>query len=319
MKEYSEDIPNAFEITRPFVNEVIDDGDVQLIGGLGIEPLLHAGMSINMDAKEVIVPEPLFLPAHREDGTKRDVDVLVLSSQPGRIQQVGELLNTSVEDHLEQSVFSIRTHEALQKRLAHPFGMRAMTTFVSDRYEAAPDAPTPFVKALPPFSLPIDPESLETWTAVTPNGTHRVPIPHPGATILNYTNRSISGLRSRDVDKATRAAVNVFAKAPEVKEWIVDGPGASQFELSRIIASLRAPSMIHFPVVDGLTTTTYSWEELTEHEAFVAEARPIARAHLIAGAAFKASGLAFFEKYPIIVTGWRQFAEKRADDIVKNA
>lgn len=310
---------NSLDIIKPFAEQVVLQGDVQLMGGIGTAALGHDEVEINFDAKEVRVPETLFLPSYREDGTKRDIDVLVVSSNPERVATVAKQLNDSVGEALEQSVFDIRTHDTLQKQLAHPLGFRAFRTFLSDRYEASSQPSGTYVKSLFPFVVPLPAEAMETWALYVGDDLNPLPIPHPGTTLSNYTSRSISGLRPRDTQKITQVADNVFKKAPAVKEWLIDGPGASQLELSKVLASLNAPGVKNVSLIDGLRVDTYQQSELAEHPAFMYAHEPAARRRLILGeAAFKARALHFFESNPQVVTAWRKVMERRADSIVKN-
>lgn len=311
---------NSLDVIKPFIERVADAGDVHIMGGVGTAALGCASVEINSSAKEVWVPGSFVLPTHREDGTKRDVDVLVLSSDKNRVAEVAFDLQETVGDALEQSVFDIRSHETLQKQLAHPLGFRAFRTFLSDRYEASSETSGTYVKSLFPFSLALPNEVLETWTLRVGNDETGIPIPHPGTTLSNYTSRSISGLRPRDAGKITHVAENVFAMAPEIKEWLIDGPGQSQLELSKVIASLRSPEQEDFHLIDGLTVDTYSFNELVEHPAFMFPEKPQAYKYALLGeAAFKAHGLHAFESMPWVVTAWRHLMERRADTIVKNS
>lgn len=320
MSEITQKSTNSIEIIQPFVERIAEARDVQILGGLGMAALVQPNIIIENDDRRVIVPEMPFLPAHREDGTKRDVDVLVLSSDPARVSEVSTMLDDSIGDALEKSVFDIRPSETLRKQLVDPLGFRALRTLLSDRYEKDPYASGEYVKSLFPFSVPLTPDALETWTLVLGQDGIEVPIPHPGTTLANYTNRSISGLRPRDADKITHVAENVFGVAPEIKDWMMDGPGKSQIELSTAIASLRHPDRKNLPLIDGLKVNTYSHDELMDHPSFmIPEYSKRHKRAVIGRAVFKAHALNAFESNPLVVTLWRQFAEHGTDAIIKNA
>ena len=320
MFEYTPRSTNSLEIIQPFIDRIADDTDVQIMGGLGTAALVMSDVEINTATKEVIAPEGFFLPAHRDDGTKRDVDVLVLTSDQVRIAEVDAILKDSIGNGLERSVFGIRPQNALRKQINKPLGFRAFRTFLSDRYEADSETPGAYVKSLFPFAVPIEPEALETWTLVMGDDQSRIPIPHPGATLANYASRSISGLRPRDYDKITHVADNVFTRSPEVKEWLVDGPGKPLIELSTMIASLRKPGLTSTSLIDGLHVRTFTHDELIEQPSFMLPEQPEQRKRAIIGeAAFKATALHAFESNPLVVMLWRHFLERRAGAIVKNS
>jgi len=310
-------IYNSLEILRPFVDEVQNDTDIQIMGGIGTAALEDPRTDYNVDKKEIYAPKGFALPSFRDNGTKRDVDVLLTSSDPVRVAEVEKVLEATVGSHLQREVFSIRPHEVLADQIEHPLGRRAVLAAVSDRYEVSPDVTGIYVKALFPFAVPIEPESLEGWTLVTELG--EFPIPHPSTTIANYTNRSITGLRHKDTRKMNLAATNIFEKAPEIKEWLVDGPGASQLELSTIIASLRRPGRKNLPLISNLTIDTFTHQQLFEHDRLLLPDMPAAeKMAVFALAHLKVGVIKPFEDMDAFVGWWQRHMEQRAASIVKN-
>lgn len=319
MSEYTRSSDNSLEIIQPFIDRIADADDVQIMGGLGTAAFLQSVVEIDTNAKEVIIPDNLYLSAHRDDGTKRDVDVLVLSSDQSRVQEVDDLLFDSIGDSLERSVFGIHPNEALERQRANPLGFRAFRTFLSDRYEDSAHSSGAYLKSLFPFAVPLDPETLETWTLVMGKEETRIPISHPGATLANYTNRSISGLRPRDKEKIAQVAENVFALAPEIRDWMLDGPGKSQIELSTAIASLRRPSEANMSLIHGIPISTHSHDDLVELPSFMnPEYSHCQKRSIIGRSVLKAHALHAFESSPAIIKLWHQFAERKVDAIVKN-
>lgn len=314
--EHQTTVRDSLEIITPFVERIQAQPDVQIMGGLGSAALASPDVSISYDSKEVRVPSSFNLPANRPDGTLRDVDVLVLSSNAERIKAVDAELEQTVGGALERSVFGVRPKEALQAQVEDPLGFRAFRTFVSDRYDMGNNE---LVKALYPFWVPIHPESLETWSLIV-GDQQSIPIPHPGTTLANYTNRSIGGVRPKDAQKVADMANNVFSKAPELRDWLADGPGASQLELSALIASLLKDRRAIDGIFHDITFPAFSHGELIEHEAFIPRVLSSTRTkqQVIATAAFKAEGLHFFESNKYVVMAWQKLAEKRAAAIVKN-
>ena len=76
----SEIIGDAVDIARGFVDELYKGGlasDVQIIGGVGSAALGNSGVELYPEDKLIVVPERYKLPRYREDGTLRDLDVLV--------------------------------------------------------------------------------------------------------------------------------------------------------------------------------------------------------------------------------------------------
>lgn len=87
-----------------------------------------------------------------------------------------------------------------------------------------------------------------------------------------------------------------------MKEWTVDGPGASQAELTYIINSLSGNPATILPV-----DRRYSSVELMEHEALLVrnEILPTRRA-VLAQAAFRAHAMHRLEKYSKLVEAWQR-------------
>jgi len=310
---------NTFDIVRPFAQQISERLDVQILGGVGTAALEDPRSEIDFYRGEVYTPTDIYQSSLRDDGTLRDIDVLLLSSDPNKVAELEADLEQTVGDDLQREVFPVRPYTIISEQMARPFGGRVLRTFVSDRYDSAPGSDEAYIKALFPFAVPIDPTSLIPWTVITADGT-RIPIPNPGTTITNYTNRSISGLRYKDTDKMTRIAHSMLEIAPEMREWIMDGPGASQLELSRLIASLHTPGQANYPLVDGITVNTLTHKQLRDSEHFMVPAMPgLLRYEAVAMAAFKSRRLRWFEKHDWIVTKWHQYGEPRAAAIVKNS
>jgi len=328
---------NSIEITNRFTRTLEWDPEpiVQIIGGVNTVALVNPDTVIDTKRKEVIAPESLFLPNIRDDGTLRDLDVLVLSSEASYVSYVSRKVDEAIGKDLDGSVFGIRPESVLHSQIKNAFGVAALKTFLSDRYyvsnetksfmspDSAPICGTDngyqygIVKSLFPFAAPIHPESLETWTLKV--GEIDIPIPNPAMSIINYTNRSISGLRPKDRLKVENMAAIVFEKAPELREWAIKGPGSDQFKLGTIIRSLNP----NRPAVNLFGTDYYdrtlTISELAEHETFMLkELGHEQKCRIVGLAALKAQSLSFFESNPTIVTVFQKFLERNLDSIVNN-
>ncbi len=194
-----------------------------------------------------------------------------------------------------------------------------MKTFLSDRY-MSDDASGVGMKALFPFCAPIDKQALETWNLQI-GDTISIPVPHPGASLINYVTRSISGLRPKDAVKVEEMASVVFEKQPEVADWIADGPGSSQLELARILQGLHQPHWGQEALVLGnkITISPYTKSELLDHDGFMlSDATSDVQINALRLARAKARALHTFENNPRIVKLWQRFVESHADSLVKN-
>lgn len=298
-------IKNSIDVIRPFAASVEHRTDVQIVGGLGSVALLDTRTVIDAGNQTIIAPDDLYLSTQRDNGSRRDIDVLVTSSDPARIGEVVDTLNEAVGDDLERSVFGFRSAAQLDRIFAHPMGPLAAGTFLADRYGELGNGgeATSAEKSLFPFRVPLSAEAMEPWRLEI--GQSSFWIPNPAVTVLNYSHRSISGLRGKDEAKIARVSERVFADAPELRDWIIDGPGRSQAELTSLINSLRP----HPPILPLPYDRRFSLEEMANHEAFgPRQEDELAKRAILGTAAFKARGLAWFEHNEAIVAAWQRFS-----------
>jgi len=299
------------------------------MGGIASAAIQHPGTEIRVD-EHLIVTSPDFLTSKasrqalqpvRENGTLRDMDALVLSTDPDEIAAIETAAGTTIGDRLEISVFGLHKAAQLREQVANPFGWQALKTFVSDRYVDV-DYDGAVFKALFPFAVEVPTEALETYSLEV--GREVFPVANPAAAILNYWTRSISGLRPKDADKIQAVAANVFAKAPELVEWMVDGPGQSQMELAAILHTLRRAnsqprSSRELTVGGAVRVQAGSVRDLADNPAFLLpNADPNTRDGVLALAILKSRGLGIPESNETIVRLYQRFAEQRLATITKN-
>lgn len=254
---------SALGAIRPFLERLNGAPDVQILGGVGSVALRHPDLVIDFDARELRVPF-IDLSVFRETGKKRDADIFVATSNGDRIKEVKALAQQTIEDGMEIAVCSVRSERAFRKQLPSfilPSGPFHSVT--SERYETNGEG-TEHMKILAPFGAAIDQSALEQWHIVAEDDEVVIPISHPGATIANYTQRSISGLRPKDKVKMDAAALNVFRVSPEVREWLIEGPGRSQLDLSVAFLSLRHPLDETVHLIDGIELPSMKWDELID-------------------------------------------------------
>lgn len=306
---------NSIDVIKPFIEAIERDKtapNIQIIGGVGSAALEHPDTIIDIHNKEVIAPDSLYLDTYRPNGSLRDLDVLVLSSDRKDIDLVNGYMAETVGSSLELSAFGIKPAESLRKQMRSPLGFTALKTFLSDRY----DMPDGMVKSLFPFSVPIDPESLEPWTLSI--GNNHIPIPNPAMSVINYTNRSIGGIRPKDLAKVNSMADSVFSKAPELRDWAIEGPGASQADLGLLLRSLT-PNRKHADIFN-INRQILPTSGLIKHESFILPELTTREKQLMVGmATIKATLLSSVESNSTIVKLWQKLGgEQRASSIVNN-
>lgn len=318
------DMANCIEIIKPFAQELAQTNiKGQTVGGIGSHVLGLAGVEINPDEKYIAYDGPVELPQYRSDGTKRDLDFLVLDTDEEKVNTAESLARSTLGDALELSFFGLRTMAQMERQARSVASLAKV--FVSDRYaEMNPDGSiSRCVKALYPFASDMDLASLETWTLKL-REDYVLPIPHPGMTIINYATRSIGGLRPKDRAKVNALTENVLDTAPWIHDWIMDGPGKSQIELARILQTIRKPSSRQRPLFVGnedayIRIDPYSKEDIVKHEALIVENNNYRKRQAIVAASIAKSRVVHAgENQQRLVSFWLEHVEPRISAIVKN-
>lgn len=294
------------EVSRSLPPELI--GRVQLMGGI-TATALSSMVNMDLDSRVVTVPKDTFLSTIRPNGTRRDLDLLVMSSKENDIEALEEHVKKVVDGRLEVSVFGLRPMSVLDRQRKNPFGLTALKTFLSDRYVNDSGV----TKSLFPFAVPIQPDSLDPWTLAV--GDDMIPMPSPASTVLNYTNRSISGLRPKDRKKWYAMVAQLRQKYPEIIDQIHEGPASSQLHLTGLVDGLRGGKLDSASAILGARPLIH--EDLVRNASHLLGSRRLAIAS-VALAKAKAGGLGFFESQEGIVKFWQERVEPLVGSIVKN-
>lgn len=298
---------DCFSAIKPFVETFAGDPTVQIIGGVGTAALCSPLSEIDLSTKTITVSDDFTLSTLRPDGSLRDADVLVLSSDKTHVRHVQNVLRNSLGASLAPSVFGIRPATQLHHQLSNPLHPSNLGIFLGDRYES-PDG-NGYVRALFPFATLLSQDSLESWTLQ--RGDMAIPVPNPATSLINYFARSITGLRHKDTAKVQEMVPTVFEGSPELRDYMHTGPLQNELEFVRVIASLAGsrPTLLD-------ERPLYAPDELIEHPQFTPKRLPPALQRLIISTTlFKAHGLKAFEGNPTIVTLWQKHIERSAGAI----
>jgi hypothetical protein len=310
---------------RPYIEAVTapDMPPVQLLGGVGSVALQDEATLIKVDEKRIIAPADLELSNYRDDGNLRDIETLVMSADPDDIARVDHMASQLMGDALQTETFNFAPISHFDPIKAKPLGFKAFMMFVSDRYlpgEVAwsPEGPKAR-RVLFPFSTAIPHEALETWTLEIGEHTE-VPVPAVGAVVLNYLTRSISGLRGKDEEKIEKMATAIFEKAPTTIDWIIDGPGSTQYDFARVLHTLREPKRRPKDlVVGGELTVSPIAGDLARHPMFMlAEDEDQTQQRALRIARFKSRALHAAESVDFAVTAWQRYVEPRIKSVLHN-
>ncbi len=314
---------NCLDIVRPFA-AALDERtitNVQMFGGIGSAALMHPEVEILPDEGLVVMHDELILPQYRDAAGRnlRDLDCLVLATDEAAVAAAEQAAADTVGTDLELSFFGLRPMSQLNDQRHNQAASLALV-HVSDRYVAESEGKiTHARKALFPFVVDMDVSTLDTWRLMIAGG-NPMPIPHPGVTLLNYLSRSESGLRPKDEPKLNAMTSNIAAKAPGVIDWVMDGPGASQLELARILHTLREPEYGAKPLNVGgvIRIAPYGfWPDLIDHEAYM-RGRPGLAEAVLKAARLKSRGVHMAESSEGLVDFWQRKVEPRISTILKN-
>lgn len=309
---------DSFKIVESFLDKYAESPDVFVIGGLGSAALAHPDMRISDKDRVISVPN-LELTSIRPDGTTRDIDILVTSTDPKRTLEIEWDIARAARDDLGVSVCNIANGEEIIHDLGRPFDLRTIPSgFTSNRYtDPFSGDDQAIVRYLFPFVAPLDKGHFTPWTVEVEKQGLVIPVPPPASTLSNYLVRSVIGLRPADKDKIERAATNVFEQSPEQREWLVDGPGANQLELAAVLRSLHRRGARGGDLLPGINKAFYSHHELTHHDMFAAEQlNYIERRAVLAGAMAKSAATLVFESHPGLKAWFRGTLEERAVQLV---
>lgn len=311
---------NSVDLVLPLFDKYAEQGvkDVQLFGGIGSAALVQPGTEVNQISSEIIVPEVISLPQRRENGTLRDVDVFVLSADQGRVAARESVGTNIMGDELDLSFFGLRTVPELMSQKDTPV-RSAAKRFLADRYVADDVFSDMAFKAVYPFAVRFDLATLITWQMEYQG--HSIPVPHPGTVVMNYLTRSISGLRAKDASKVGAIADNVIRQSPEIKDWIVDGPGRSLLHFARLLHTLREPKRSPEPLEVGehLTIEPVGQDEVLLAAQTMTDGLSESEIRLLVAASrMKARLLHKGESLESVVALFQKHVERRINGIVKN-
>ena len=320
---YMKQPETVLQATRPYFEALAEDSSYQplmVLGGVAVAALASPATKIDTKRHEIIaLASDADSPRIRENGSIRDLDIYVPASDKEVLNGVYRKIEEVVgKDVLEISVFGNQPFSSLKNQ--RMWGNPA-AGWTADRYETtevqAAASAVPLVKAIQPFEVPLPQEALEPYNLIIVDDKDgkevAMPVLHPAANIANYLSRSAGGLRKKDngLEKFPRIAYNVL-RDPDCREWLLDGPGKSQFELASVMRSLVGRGDQPLKHV-RIPMPNYSLVELADHPAFMyRESLPtLARRAVIGMAAMKASGVYVAEQNEQLVSAWQQYGVEK--------
>jgi hypothetical protein len=186
-----------------------------IVGGTVTSALADAHTFISVDDKELYAAQSSDTNVIRDNGTKRDADILVLSDDAEKIAFIRDVATAASAGQLAISAFGLERYQEPPLTKAARLGNFVLNNYTSSR-EITADGDV--VHRLQPLEAKIPSETLSGWSMyVTHDGTP-VPILDPRYHLLCYQLRSVGGLRPKDdTPEKYRAALSRVDQAFESK------------------------------------------------------------------------------------------------------
>ncbi len=308
---------DCFEVVRPFLAAMAGTAiPYQVLGGISVLPFVHGSPAVDGVAGRVAAAPRLHLSTLRDNGSRRDLDILVLSTSSALVDATRAIAARTIGGELETSVFALRPAAQLRQQAARPLAA-AGRIFLGDRYvEEDAGRVSRLFRALFPFAVEVGTGALQTWQVDL--GDHLMPIQRPGSLLGSYLTRSVSGLRPKDHAKVAALADAVTRLVPDEIRWLTAGEGGPLLELARILHTLRETRPL---AVGPLTLAPLARGELGVLDACIVRGAPPATRELVlAVTVLKARILHRLERSERVVAMWqRRGFEERVSGIIHNA
>lgn len=228
---HEQSVPDCFDalvgLDDAVRSELLPGQKYVVVGGVVTDALMHENSwydhaTDTLVATDMAAAKPII----RENGTRRDVDVVILDhisdERKDRVKHaIGESVRNAVGQKMVVSVF------AFEKRKKLDVVNRVVSTLRNWTSDRTIDEDGVLRYEMYPLEVVVNPESYEKLSTLRlPNGVE-VPIFYPTGHILAYDMRSISSRRFKDMKKVPEMekrayADPVFKEAAETgifKEW----------------------------------------------------------------------------------------------------
>ena len=187
MSEVSENMYSL--LVRRSIHDRMKDREVpyNVVGGLGLHAVTNAA-EIDWGHRVVCLSNGVDLPCLRKNGTVRDLDTLVQSTDKTVVKSCRQEITDAIGDKVVVSAFGLNPYEK---------NRRGIFDFVGDRYV---DNEGRLYWRLGGIETEIPPESLDPWL-VEQAGETVCAVLNPVSQLGAYLNRSATGTRPKDEEK----------------------------------------------------------------------------------------------------------------------
>jgi hypothetical protein len=148
----------------------------------------------------------------RENGTLRDADILILSSEPDVVAEAEALAKTASMGELSVSAFGFEKRKYYETSLRRA-GAVALHYYTSTREQ---DENGTVYHRMYPFEAAIPNNALAGWQMELPQDLGVISIIDPRYHLMSYAVRSVGGLRPKDSTKYHQAKSQVDAAFADI-------------------------------------------------------------------------------------------------------
>lgn len=191
-----------------------------VLGGIATSAIIHPDTVFDHQTERVIPTQAASQPLKRENGTLRDIDILVLDTlDKDTAKSIKNSISEAIGKSLIVSVFGINEHQPTDS--GHRI-YQSLSTWTSKR---TIDTENQHYYELYPLIQKVPKESYRPWKLELPNGSD-IAVFNPAAHLLAYYVRSITSVRSKDLEKVITMK-NIIENNPVFKEQIEEGAFSS--------------------------------------------------------------------------------------------
>lgn len=165
--------------------------EYRVVGGVAAQAIIQAD-AVDWGGRTIELASDTYLSSRRANGTLRDVDMVVVSTDEIDIRETRDRMDSLLGDDLEISVFGLRQKISSKKPRRPNFDC------VSHRLK---DESGQYYIEIDDIVTPLPSNWYDPWTVYSHDGQPVFTTVSPVAIEAGYKMRSISGVRPRDVAK----------------------------------------------------------------------------------------------------------------------
>lgn len=206
------DTLNMYDII-PDTLPVFAEHEVQyrVLGGTATTAVIEANAFLPND-KKIAAPPEIHIPNIRDNGTVRDIDFLVMTTDPDKIAAIHKDVKEAAGKNAVVSVFGIPRHEEMMARSKWDGRLKDFTS------ERTIDADGNMYYLCHPIVQQVRTASYDQWEVQIEGGRNFTTL-SPVALQAAYRIRSLGGERPRDHKKTMDMEVSMMHKWPEHEEY----------------------------------------------------------------------------------------------------